>query len=618
MAGLYVVLGNSEPKRIDAAAERLTFFSNQENREIFVDDYWSYSLVSLNNPKHFGSACDPKSGVRVVTSGRIAWPASDWLQAEQMNQYQGGLSNRLILHQYLNKGIAGVERHNGSAILLIWDPRLKELHLLTDHFGYHPIFLYRPDNIKECVISTFPDAIADDEQVRVEPDYVSMTDFLRAWRITPPHTYYKEIKYAGAAVHWCWNFATGAVKHRYYWQPFQDAPFSSLNEAVEELTQALKNSIHIRTLPHLCPVVSYTSGGLDSRSVLFSAADRYNLVGVNLYDQPNKESAIAQRLCEAAGVKYVGFQRDPDYYPRWMQEGARLSGGMWSLEDNHFLGTREFITAFNPQTVLTACTSDWLFKGYGLEKQYQQFFGKNLPTLEFTNERVDGFLPNYPRQSPPEFALAVRERMLTWFEGTPQKLTTDKERLLVEDKRIRPACYAVSVSSQIMHRIFPYDTFLADTRVADCYSRSRAEWKLNGDLWGLTIANLCQEGENIVDANFGWKVGSSYWQKLLMFGVNWLKRRASKQNIIQGLATEGSWPNLSWYVNHSDTIKDFWYSRSLEDKQLISTLWGEDCWSISLEDLAKDPNSLFRILTLLNHWQSRRSCSKSNSIYMNI
>ncbi|MBE9219660.1 asparagine synthetase B family protein [Dolichospermum flos-aquae] len=614
MAGLYVILGNSETKRIDIAADRLTFFSDQETREIFVDDYFSCCLVSQNNPDFFGTAYDPKSGIRVITSGRVAWSSSDWIRSQKMTQYQGGLSNRLILDQYLNKGIAGVERHNGSAILLIWDPRLKELHLLTDHFGYHPIFLYRPDNISKCVISTFPDAIADDKQIVTEADYVSMADFLRAWRITPPHTYYKDINYAGAAVHWCWNFATDTVKQRYYWEPFKDSPFSTLDEAVEELTQALRNSIYIRTLPHLCPVVSYTSGGLDSRSVLFSAADPSGLVGLNLYDQPNKESAIAEKLCQAAGVKYVGFERDDDYYPRWMQQGVRFSGGMWSLEDNHFLGTREFVAKFNPQTVLTACTSDWLFKGYGLEKQHQQLFGKNLPTFEFTNQRVNGFLPNYPRQSPPEFDVEIQERILSWFDGTPQKLMTDQDRLLVEDKRIRPACYAVSVSGQIMHRIFPYDTFLADTKVADCYSRSRAEWKLNGDLWALAIANLCQGGENIVDANFGWKVGSSYWQKLFMFGVGWIKRRIIKQNYLQGLATDGSWPNLSWYLHHSKTLKDFWYSRSIEDKQLISILWGDDCWDLSLEDWAKDPNSLFRILTLLNHWQSRRSRSNISHI----
>jgi len=132
MAGLYVILGNSETKRIDMAADRLTFFSDQETREIFVDDYFSCCLVSQNNPDFFGTAYDPKSGIRVITSGRVAWSSSDWVRSQKMTQYQGGLSNRLILDQYLNKGIAGVERHNGSAILLIWDPRLKELHLLTE------------------------------------------------------------------------------------------------------------------------------------------------------------------------------------------------------------------------------------------------------------------------------------------------------------------------------------------------------------------------------------------------------------------------------------------------------------------------------------------------------
>src|ERR1039458_1985607 len=200
------------------------------------------------------------------------------------------------------------------------------------------------------------------------------------------------IRPAGAAAHLTWNFSKRSLVREEYWKPYQQAPFPNIDAAAEELACAVSHAVRIRTLPRLGPIVSYTSGGMDSRTVLFAAASRSDVIGVNLYDLPNKEAAISRRLCEAAGVRYVGFGRDEDYYPRWISECARLSGAMCSAEDNHFLGTRELVRKSGAHTVMTACTTDWLFKGYGLEKTYARLFGRNLPIKVFTHERVDGFL----------------------------------------------------------------------------------------------------------------------------------------------------------------------------------------------------------------------------------
>ena len=609
MAGLYVIVGGAPEGRIEAAANRLTFFTG-EQRVIGVDNGFAFAWVGHDDVDLFGPAIDPKTGVRVITAGRVAWTEADWRRAETYHQYSGGLSNKLILNNYLLEGITAIERHNGPAALLIWDPRSKTLHLLSDHFGYHPIFLYKPENVNQCVIATSPDAIAEDSSLDISSDYVSMAEFLRAWRATPPHTYYKEIKYVGAATHWKWDLDKNISERRTYWIPFQEDKFTTLSSAAETLSVALRNAISIRTLPRLGPVICYVSGGMDSRTVLFSSASPSDVVGLNLYDVPNRESQIAKSLCDAVGISYAGFSRDQDYYPRWMLEGARISGGMWSLEDNHFLGTRERVAELNARTVLTACTTDWLFKGYGLEKTYIKFLGRNLPLKKFTNSRVEGFLPNYPRVSPPEFAAEVDRRMAEWFEGTPGQLKSDDDRLLVEDRRVRPACYTVSVSGQLMYRAFPYDTFLADKAIADCYSRTPAKWKLNADLFGLAVAMIAKEngGEKIVDANFGWRIGSSSSQKLLAFGVGWLRRRTRLNPSVtgNGPATDGSWPDLGWYMNHSGSLRDFWETRPPEDRELMSILWGNNPWKVPLSEWSKSPNDLFRILTLLSHWTIRR------------
>ena len=609
MAGIYLFFGREDSHRINRAAKSLQFFD--EEREVLTNEFVSIAWLGHDDVDLFGPARDESTGTLLLTSGRVSWDEIDWSRAEGLAGLSGGLSNRLLLERYLQNGIGAVERHNGPAVVVIWDPRTATLHILTDHFGYHPAFLYKPENFDEAVFSTFPDAIASDSRVSVSHDFASMAEFLSAWRITPPNTYYSEIKYAGPATRHSWRMRDRKYERREYWRPFESGTFRSLDEAADQLAGAVRNAVRIRTLERLAPVVSFTSGGMDSRAILFSAAAPSALIGLNMYDVPNRESGVSKRLCEAAGTRYIGFGRDEDYYPRWLPEAVRISGAMWSHEDNHYLGARDTVMSLGARTVMTACTTDWLFKGYGLEKTYARFLGRNLPIKVFTHDRVDGFLPNMPRGVPPKVATEANERMQTWFQGTPSRLLTDPDWLAVEDRRVRPTCYAVSVSGQMMYRIFPYDTFLGDAAIAECYSRSKAKWKINADLWGKAVRQLCVGGESIEDANFGWRVGSSTVEKLRAFGVGWIRRRLSSPRLqTRGLATEGSWPNMGWYARNSTTLASLWNGISPATRDIVREAWGSDPWAIPLADWADTPHNLFRLLTLATHLDQRSGASR--------
>jgi hypothetical protein len=608
MAGLTIHIGSRDRARIADAAARLRFFA--ETVELIDDDGFSAAWVGHDDPVLFGPARDPATGVRVLTSGRVSWDEADWQRAERMSTYQGGLSNRLLLERYLKAGPPALDRANGPCAVVVWDPRTRLLHLWTDHFGYHPVFLYKPESVSDGIISTFPEAIAGDPSVSTTLDEVSVAEFLSAWRITPPHTYYKEIRYAGAATRTTWDLGSGRYEVSTYWRPHVEDPFPNSQAAAEQLAHAVSQAIRVRTLSRLAPVVSFTSGGMDSRTLLFAAASPEHITALNLYDEPNPESEIVRRLCQAASVRYEGFQRDQDYYPRWLAEGVRFSGAMWSHEDNHYLGTRDRVYALGARTVFTTCTADWLFKGYGLEKSYRRLLGRNLPLKRFEDRRVDGFLPNLPRSVPTGHSLAVSARLREWFAGTPTSLTTDEERLQVEDRRVRPACYAVSVSGSIMYRIFPYDTFLSDTRVADCYARVRAEWKLNSEVWGMAVRRVCAGGRDIEDANFGWAVGSSDARKLVLFARGWIARRIRRSPTRAAGPATGGWPDFGWYIRNSSTLQEFWATVSVDTREIISRTWGSDPWAQPISAWATAPNDLFRILTvaqLLEHRASRVS-----------
>jgi hypothetical protein len=202
MAGLYVFFDDDDP-RIEDASRRLKFFD--ETTLIVAAPGFRAAWVSHDEPSLFGPAFDPRTGVRVLSSGRVSWPEAEWRRGESLSTLEGGISNRLLLDRYLEHGSHALDRHNGPACVAVWDPRNSTLFLWTDHFGYHPVYLYKPDDLSQTVISTFADVTAADAAVSVRPDITSMAEFLSAWRITPPHTYYHEISYAGAATRHVWN-----------------------------------------------------------------------------------------------------------------------------------------------------------------------------------------------------------------------------------------------------------------------------------------------------------------------------------------------------------------------------------------------------------------------------
>ncbi|AKG22685.1 hypothetical protein [Calothrix sp. 336/3] len=623
MSGIYITIGDNRVSRIESAAKRL-ITSDSEHTEIIIENDCAIAWVSHDPPELFAPAYHPATGVRIVTSGRVVWDESTWCEGEKISDSTGGLSNKILIKEYLEGGIHALENYDGSAAILIVDPRERLIHLITDRFGFYPVFLYRPQQVSNTVICTFPDAIATDSDVQTTPDYVSMAEFLREWKATPPHTYYNEIKYAGAATHCCWQLSQPSYRQREYWQAFTEAPSISFQTAVERLSEAVQAAIKKRTLPRLAPIVTYVSGGLDSRAILFAANNPAQVHGINLYDVPNNESAIAQQLCAAAQVEYIGYARDKDYYPRWIADGVKVSGAMWSVEDNHFMGTLELIQKLQAKTVLAAFPIDDVFKGACLEQKYVQLLGKNLPFFQLDDTPVKSFLMESPPRPPaPEFAQAMQERLNEWFGDLPPRFTSDLERLRLEDRRVRPACYQPGLSDNMMLRILPYDIFLGDRAIADCYNQIRPRWKINAAVWNQVIAKLC--GNSIVDANRGWRPGASNVEKFLVYAGQWLqKRRKSKVKQVS-LATDGSWSNLGWYALHSPTIKEMWESVTPEQQQIITSVWGSNPWEVPLSQWATPPTltaqglnhsnspyGLFRILTLLNHQSLKRQYAPSS------
>lgn len=600
---LYISPNGLDIERLRAIASELAYPGKS-----LLSQHGRYGWVWVgDDSSRFGPAVDDVTGAIALSSGRLSWSAGEWSRAVRLS-YSGGLANRLILDRYLASGPAAVTPYNGGAVVVVHDPRKQQTHVWTDQFGYHPCFIYRGDSASNCIVTTFPDALIVDSAVRVTDDVLSMAEFVRAWRATPPNTYFAEVKHIGAATHLTIDGINNSVTRRTYWEPFNDVFFPSLDSAAEELSLAVSTAISERTAIAKRPLF-FISGGADSRVLLFSTRARDQITAVNLYEREAAETNVARELCEIAGCKFLALQRDIDFYPRNLEDTVRWSGAMWSAEDSHYAGFSTELAQTSPDLVMTACTTDWLFKGYGLEKRYVSLLGRNLPIFKYVNERVDGFLPNVPLAAPERLKQGITDRLNAWFEGCPRRLRTPHDRLIVEDRRVRPTAYTVSVSGQIMYRTFPYDAFLADSRIASCYSRTHPDWKLNRDLWGQVAAKVCAEAGQVIDANYGWRVDAGSWEKLSVFGRNWLARRLKRLSSRRGHedlsrpASSGSWPEMGWYATHSPTVRKLWESTTKEECDRLAEICATNPKARALEEWESRGLEFFRILTLLMHWR---------------
>jgi hypothetical protein len=613
MAGLYIILSKADSNRLNRVASYLRH--SNESQEICGDDFFSFVWLAFDCRDRYSPAFDSQSGVRVVSAGQLVFPGELWQRAQRL-PFAGGLANRLVLEKYLEGGEAAITPFNGAACVAIWDPRVAKLHLWTDQFGYHPVYQYQgsPDCIP-TVLTTFPDALKADPLVNCELDVVSLAEFLRAWRVTPPHTYYKNLSHVGAATHLECELKSGKQHKRTYWKPFIQDFYKSLDDAAEDLSSALKSAVAERTsiAKKAC---FFVSGGSDSRVMLFGADDPSKIVSINIYEtEPTYESKTAEALCKRAGSQFIGQSRDNDYYPRMLAENVRWSGAMWSAEDSHYLGFKSVVDKLDVDLVMTACTTDWIFKGYGLEKTWKKLFGRYLPLKEFLPERQDCFLPNMARPAPPALKEEIENRFEAWFTGCPKKLKSDIDYLQVEDRRIRPSCYTVSVSGQMMYRVFPYNTFLADSRVAQCYGKIPAWMKLNGQVWGKAAALVCKGAVDIVDSNFGWSVNANAFEKLVAFSRGWIGRRIARlrpkpQSTCTGgnhPACYASWPEYGWYATHSPTVEKLWNAVDESNKSLLATAWGSDPWQVERQQWALTPLDFFRLLTAVSFLTQQNS-----------
>lgn len=554
-------------------------------------------LTYVGDPTLWAPFQDGDGSVYAV-AGMVAFDEVHWAEAASVPG-QGGLAAKATFRRYKQGGLAAVEAVDGNRALFVYDAPAKHLHLVSDCTGVFPAFECRTDD--GWVWGSHPDIVARAAGVTNCLDEVSLTEFLLRSTVTPPFTYYERVRAVEHGTTLTIQFPSGELsRRRYYAFEYRGDERTTESALALELATALRRSVQRRTLPRLGTSAVALSGGLDSRALLACVENRDQTFAFCCYNEPNLELRVAESIARALGIRFIPLQRDFDYYGNHAEQGVRVSGGMGTFANNHFLGMLDRLHAEGMQNLLTGCYCDYLFKGLPLNRQRHWLTGRER-LGSFRHEfYFEHHLPHRPVPA------AVRERWESRVPREYQRQDSPAAVFQVEARRTFPLCYEGDNQQRLVpQRLTGWSLPVADREVLDVYCRIPFHYKLNRSLFLKTAQALTGDRlAGIPDANIGARLGASRTERWL--AANWQRLRRKFWRSRPSIATEESWPNWHYYVPRSRKLAELWQRPNPDAFDFFRRVIGPENVSPDVRDYSGDRLFLFVSLLTLKLWFDQR------------
>lgn len=569
----------------------------------------SAGLIRADEADFWAPAFCTERKVGLFIHGRIRLSPQQWLESAAL-PLSGGLAARFLLDAWLTGGDSALQsRFNGAGVVVLWAMQSQHLHLWTDRLGVVPI--YQPaSTVTPWAISSHPDLLSDwlrTQGITTQLDMTSLAESLSTGAVSPPFSFYQEIRLLQPARHYVWKFAGGHVTPRppeAYWQPAEIDRTLQEESAAEGMAEAFRRACS-RKPPG--KTVLLLSGGADSRGLLFAHENPSDIQCLTFCDSENSEVARAREVAQLAGAKHEIMFRDPEHYARGAEQTVRISGGMGSIKDAHFAGFQNTLENHRASSLVTGCYADYLYKGLAFNRTSYRFLGRELPLEKQGVYHPDFYQPH--RHLNDEFNAATLARNNERF-GADAALRYQHNPELIADLRVRPLTReADSVGRLYLLATQPWDPVMVDNDLLEFYGRLSPAMKINSRIFGPAVVKLLPPaGRNIPNNNPGqFALGLPLWRQWLA-GAAWLIKNTLHRKLFPAqsqLSTASSWPNFSHFIANSQIVPQLWANWSDEQIDLLAQILGHNPAQKQLAAWATDPDLFLRLLTLKLWLQQR-------------
>lgn len=599
--GDFILDFRKKKNRITSEKADILRFYPDTRLEILEYEPFSLAITRPDDIDIWKSYISEDNRILVALSGRVYLEGSE-IEKEKENGAPRNLVCRAIYRKYISRGIVGIRDINGNFSVFIYNSYEKIFYLINDRFGAFPCFT-NESKTDRPVFGSHPDIVAALCEKTIDWDFTSIMEFLTSGHVSFPHTYYKAVKALDfGCIHTIDLKDTTAIRHskrKYFDFTFKIDSRSSEWELAEKVAESLKHSVKIRTLQLYGQSAIGLSGGLDSRTILFSSDIRDKIWSFTFYDQDNKELASARSLAEIAGSKFFPMKRSFDYYGNEAEMGVRISGAMANIGTNHFLGFREEIKSLGIKNIITGLYCDSLFKALLMDTKRRSIARtEKISSFDYHSGGEEFYRVNS------RYSQYVRKR---WDSIFPDDMKRDESaigKLLVESRRIFPLYYVSGVPDSIVpQKVMPLCLPVVDNGVLDVYLSIPPHLKINQSLFSKVVKLQCGENaSNVINANTGARIDASPINLMFHRYTGALKRRLAKNSF----ATDGSWPNWNYYIKHSRKIKELWTGKNTLAQHVFEEILGEKLSGKLYSDHRNISSGLFLRIITLKIWFDQR------------
>lgn len=562
-------------------------------------------VLTWLDPDALWSPWTVSDGSMAAVAGFLALDEAEWSAVEQdrIADGKGGLAGKAVWRRFRAHGTQAWDDLSGNAVIVLYDAAAGLVHLRTDPAGCFPLYGYYQDG--SWVWASHPDVLAAVTGRVHRLDQLSLAEFVMASTVTPPHTYYESIILSEAGTVLSWDLRAQKLSRRsYFTLEYKPEPGATQDDLAVALANAWRRAVQRRTLPRLGRVAVALSGGLDSRLVLACLSDPRNAFAFTCYDVPNREFRTAQAIASAAGVEFLPIQRSPDYYADHAPGGVRISGGMGTFANNHFLGVLNTLQQRDARILLTGCYCDYLFKGLPLNRRIRSWDGSET-LAPFDHEY---YFTRWQFDTP-----LARQAAQRWEQLIPLAFRyslEDSALFQIETLRTFPLCYEGDNEQRLVpQRLIGWSPPITDLEVLRVYMRTPSRWKLNRELFLRTARRLLADSPmlTVPDANTGARLNAPAWQEALSW--QWLRISRKLRAWRTSFASDGSWPNWRFYYRHSSALERYWSQPAPEMEDLFIRVIGWRDLPRRPADFPVDQCFLFVAMLTLKLWWRHRACS---------
>ena len=394
---------------------------------------------------------------------------------------------------------------------------------------------------------------------------------------TTPYTFYQEIQCLQPATHYQFKQQGEGVciEKSTYWQPSSEpAQVQDANYWIDRTADAICEAVTKRTHPEAGKVGVFLSGGSDSRAMLYAARNASELTTITFADAINPESEIAERIAQLTGTSHYLLLRDSEQYGNTAREGVRISGGNWSIQDNHYHGLFPEIDKLSLDSILTGDYADLMLKGLTLNREELHIGRHHFGADRLMPFGFEFYQPHL--QVAPAWNQRVAQRLEARFP-----LGIRANRHLVEDLRVRPlGRNSDSMGDSWLLRMLPWDPPFTDNAIVDVFDQMPTSLKLNNRVYGRAVNRLATgEQRRIPHSLHGCAVDASIVAIVARGLISRFTSRLAGKKENESIVTNGSWPNFAYYIANSTVIAGLWRDPSSQTQELLTQILGENPWA---------------------------------------